>query len=447
MIIIKHIVQEGEESKFIEPVGWPTWVIEIDGQLLQGPNGRIISCPSRKLAEAVRFDLIVYFSSDTFDEKVTTSTCAGLHISHIAGGARFLSEPVKLPLLVLDELLNDKCLRHYLNSEEVNEENYHLNEFFKENNLNKFNLDSISIDEYIANKSKFEPGEFSKQQLNKLSEKNRTAFSLLYEKVYNDNLGSLGLPDLNLLNILGKDSVSILHRLFWIQEKITEEELFLIEAGEEAEIDITELKKFKTHKYYVSLLHSKKESENRLIKGLPKKFHEMPLPARLSMYAGIKALVTDYQPDFSLSINSFSKCLEIILKTQIFDVYRKIRGAHFLETKDILAITSPNSKARKLSDYIERPPHFIELGSMEFIFQLKGGKTEKRESILQDFFNFIETETNYSAVLSKDFVKMLAKIRKTRNLKTHNDAAENGHEAAEQFLLVQKCLEYILDNN
>tara|TARA_B110000908_G_C10062202_1_gene361155 strand:+ start:200 stop:361 length:162 start_codon:yes stop_codon:yes gene_type:complete len=48
MKIIKHIVQECEESKFIEPVGWTTWVIEIDGKLMQGPNGRIISCPSRK---------------------------------------------------------------------------------------------------------------------------------------------------------------------------------------------------------------------------------------------------------------------------------------------------------------------------------------------------------------------------------------------------------------
>jgi hypothetical protein len=445
MKIIKHIVQEGEESKFVEPVGWPTWVIEIDGELMQGPDGRIISCPSRKHAEAVRFDLIVYCSSDTFNDKVTT--CAGLHISHISGGARFFSDPVNLPLLVLDELLNDKCLRHYLNSKVINEENYHLNEFFKANNLNKFSLDSISIVGYRANKSKYEPGEFSKQQINKLSEKDRIAFNLLYEKVYNDNVASLGLPDLNLLKILSKDSVSIIHRLFWIQEKITEEELFLIEADEEDEIDITELTKFKTYKYYISLLHSKKEYENRLIKSLPKKFHEMPLAARLSMYAGIKAMVADYQPDFSLSINSFSKCLEIILKTQIFDIYRKKRGGHFLETKYILGITSPNSKARKLSDYIERPPHFIELGSMEFIFQLKGGKTEKHEPILQDFFKFIETETSYSAVLSKDFVKMLEKIRKTRNLKTHKEAAENGHEAAEQFLLVQKCLEYILDGN
>ena len=444
MKIIKHIVQECEESKFIEPVGWTTWVIEIDGKLMQGPNGRIISCPSRKLAEAVRFDLIIYFSSDTFNDKITT--CAGLHISHVAEDGRFLSEPVKLPLLVLDELLNDKCLRHYLNSKEVNEENYHINEFFKVNNLNKFSIDSISIDGYIANKANYELGEFSKQQINKLSEKDRVAFNLLYEKVYNDNVGSLGLPDLNLLNILGKDSVSILHRLFWVQDKITEEELFLIEADEEDEIDITELTKFKTYKYYVSLLHSKNESENRLIKELPKKFHEMPLPARLSMYAGIKAYVADYQPDFSLSINSFSKCLEIILKTQIFDDYRRKRGTHFLETKDILGITSPNSKAKKLSDYIERPPHFIELGSMEFIFQLKGGKTEKHEHILQDFFKFIETETNYSAVLSKDFVNMLTKIRKTRNLKTHKDAAENGQEAAEQFLLVKKCLECILDS-
>ncbi len=443
MKIIKHIVQVSEESKFLEPVGWPTWVIEInEGELLQTPKGLIISCPSRKLAEAFRFDLMVNLSS-VVPENDEFTTFSGLHIMHISRGAKFFSSPDTLPLLVLDELLKDKCLRHYLNSKEGLEEDFHIGEFFKINNLKKFSLGSIFIgDNQLSNPNK-EPGEFAKQQIKKLSKKDRDAFSLLYKKVIDENVDPLGMPDMNLLNMVGPGSVSILHRLFWVQDKITEEELFFIESDEEIEISMASLSKFKTLKYYVSLLHSKKESEDRLIQMLPGKFNEMPISSRLAMYAGIKALVADYQPDFSLSINSLSKSVEIILKTQIFDNYREKRGVHFLESKGLLCVDSSNSKARRLFDFIEKPPHFIELGSMELIFQLKGGKTEKREPALQDFFQFIENETSYSAVLSKDFVSILTQIRKNRNLKTHNEAAEFGNEATEHFILVQKCLEYI----
>lgn len=442
MKIIKHTVQESEESQFVEPAGFPTWLIEIDeGELFKTPNGLIVSCPSRKLAEVIRFDLILNNPKHVYDDEIIT--CAKLHMLHIAGGAKFLSVPDALPMLILDELIKDKYLRRYLNSDIDLEKDLHIAEFFKLNSIQKFSLNSIPIENLKVNKSSNAPGEFAKQKIKKLSKKNRHAFLLLYEKVMNENVDLLSMPDMNLLSIIGPGSNSILHRLFWVQEKITEEELFLIEGEEENEINATSISEFKTLKYYKSLLHSKYEAESSLVQMLPKKFNEMPNTAKLAMYAGIKALVADYQPDFSLSINSLSKSVEIILKTQIFDNYREKRGVDLLESRGLSYVDRNNSKAAKLFDYIEKPPHFIELGTMEFIFQLKGGKTEKREPVLQDFFKFIENETSYSIVLSDDFISILGQIRKNRNLKTHSESSEFGYEAATHFSLIVKCLEYI----
>lgn len=444
MKIIKHIVQESEESRFVEPAGYPTWVIEINkGELLETPEGLIVSCPSRKLAEVIRFDLVLNASSDDYDDE--TITCAKLHMMHISGGAKFLSSPDTLPLLILDELIKDKCLRRYLNSDNGLEKDFHVAEFFKVNSLKKFSLNSIDLENHRVTKSSNSPGEFAKQQVKKLSEKDRHAFSLVYERVMDENVDLLGMPEMNLLSIIGPGSFSILHRLFWVQDKITEEELHLIDSEERNEINTTTISEFKTLKYYISLLHSKKEAESNLVQMLPKKFNDMPNNAKLAMSAGIKALVADYQPDFSLSINSLSKSVEIILKTQIFDKYRESRGVEFFESKDLSYVDRKNSKATRLFDYIEKPPHFIELGAMELIFQLKGGKTEKREPVLQDFFKFIEDETSYSIVLSEDFISILKQIRKNRNLKTHNESSEFGHEAAEHFFLVQRILEYIFE--
>jgi hypothetical protein len=171
----------------------------------------------------------------------------------------------------------------------------------------------------------------------------------------------------------------------------------------------------------------------------------MPEAAVVSFKAGIQSFSRDYQTDFSLSIISISKSLEIILKTQIFDIYRENYGYSFEENLE-LSLSNQNSKAQRFISFIAKPPHFIEMGSMELILKLKGGRTEKKEPLLQDFFQFIESESNFNRVLDKEFIQCLEEIRKIRNLKTHSEIAKC-YEATEFIFLILKTFQILFENS
>ena len=52
-----HTVQPNEEEMFVEPPYWPTWVLQDNqGKLIKTPNGKVFSCPTRKLAEILRVE-------------------------------------------------------------------------------------------------------------------------------------------------------------------------------------------------------------------------------------------------------------------------------------------------------------------------------------------------------------------------------------------------------
>jgi hypothetical protein len=435
MEIKKHIVKEDEN--YIEPAGFPIWIIEFEGEVLKDPNtGRNLSFTSRKLAEVFRYKICV------IENEPKKSEIPYFHITHVVSGGKYLSLPEDLELIIIDELLKDKSLRQYLNSEKCDESTIHIDSFFRKYGLEKFKLEDVPVN--YPKGEKYKPSDFSKKHLNKVSKKSLNSFLSLYDKVINDNVNLLGAPDLNILNDIIYDSHSFLNRLFWIQDTISEEELVWIESETIEGIDKEYLKKLKNLKYYLNLLHCKVEAQEDLKKQLPKRFNEMPSEVKLSMYAGIKSMVADYQPDFSLSIFSFSKCLEIIIKNKIFDEYRIKRGVDFFKQSETLVLSKNDSKAKRLALFIEKPPHHIELGGMEFVLNLKGGKTEKKETLLRDFFKFIEEETEFSKVLDTEFLGVLEIIRKKRNSIVHGESVINGHEAGIHFLHVVKCLEILL---
>ena len=436
MEIRKHIVKENEN--YIDPVGFPIWIIEFEGEVLKDPNSGInMSFTSRKLAEVFRYQ--IYFT----ENEPKKSEIPYFHITHVVSGGKYLSFPEDLKSIILDELLKDKLLRQYLNSEKRDENTIHIDSFFKKYGIEKFNLNNIPI-EYPKGE-KQNPSDFSKQHLTKISQNDRENFLSLYEIVLNDNINLLGPVDLNILNDIVYDSYSFLNRLFWIQDIISEEELVWIESETLEAIDKEFLKKLKNLRHYLNLFHCKVESQEFLKKQLPIRFNEMPTEAKLSMYAGIKSMVSDYQPDFSLSIFSFSKSLEIIIKNKIFDEYRLKRGVDFFKESETIVLSNNDSKAKKLALYIQKPPHHIELGSMEFILNLKGGKTEKKEPLLRDFFKFIEEETKYSKVLDKEFLSVLEIVRKKRNSIVHGESVEDGKDAGIYFLHIVQCLKTLLN--
>ena len=66
--IIEHTVKEDDNLTFIEPTGWPTFYLEDDeNNIFKTPNNTVISFPTRKLAELIKFDLYTKLTSENFN--------------------------------------------------------------------------------------------------------------------------------------------------------------------------------------------------------------------------------------------------------------------------------------------------------------------------------------------------------------------------------------------
>ena len=139
--IIEHTVKEDDNLTFIEPTGWPTFYLEDDeNNIFKTPNNTVISFPTRKLAELIKFDLYTKLTSENFNFEKDASYF-GLHMTHIVQNGAFLTTCDHLPLMILDELLTDLSLRDYLKSDGQNEHHYYIDSFFKKNEINKFSLE------------------------------------------------------------------------------------------------------------------------------------------------------------------------------------------------------------------------------------------------------------------------------------------------------------------
>ena len=76
MKIIYHIVKYDEKVKFIEPEGWPIWLLQDDdGKKIETSGGLYLSCSSRKLAETIRYELL---TSELREIKELTCQLQGL---------------------------------------------------------------------------------------------------------------------------------------------------------------------------------------------------------------------------------------------------------------------------------------------------------------------------------------------------------------------------------
>ena len=236
--IIKHTVKEDDNLTFIEPTGWPTFYLEDhENNIFKTPNNTVISFPTRKLAELIKFDLYTKLTSENFNlEK--TATYFGLHMTHIVHNGAFLTTCDHLPLMILDELLTDLSLRDYLKSDAEDDFHYHIDSFFKKNEINKFSLEKIDIHDYSVkpynvnyhSDKEYKYGEFSSNNMELLKNKDRKELGKLYEVIMNENIEKLDLVDINLLNLVTRGKNSFLNRLFWVQNIITTEELIFNET-------------------------------------------------------------------------------------------------------------------------------------------------------------------------------------------------------------------------
>ena len=73
----------------------------------------------------------------------------------------------------------------------------------------------------------------------------------------------------------------------------------------------------------------------------------------------------------------------------------------------------------------------MKLGSMLFILELKGGKTEKNTPILIDFFEFIKSKRLYK-FFDKEWISKAKYLKNLRNLSSHSSIF--GKKKAEELL-------------
>ena len=309
MNIIYHKVTEEDSMTIVEPAGYTVWLLEYDdGEFLKLPNGRFVSSRHRHLMEVILFELVTMDKS----KKRSFKACYDWHLDFLLGKWNILTPPDELPLIVLDDLLSDPFITDYM-TDKYDPYFLHIHRFFKENKLedvwvNLEPLNKISRDKYLI------PGEFSKAVMDDLDKKSKKKIKRIYEVII-DKIEELGAPDMNLVNQSGIHVSSLILRLFWAQDLITTEYLLLMDNKEEISTD--SLRSLENLKRYRNLLHDGNQEFNELMKSFPSRTWEMPDEAVIALKAGLRSLTRDYQLDFSLPINSVSKSLEIILKTQI----------------------------------------------------------------------------------------------------------------------------------
>jgi hypothetical protein len=77
---------------------------------------------------------------------------------------------------------------------------------------------------------------------------------------------------------------------------------------------------------------------------------------------------------------------------------------------------------------------------METILKWHGGKTEKKEPLVRDFFEFIRIETDFEGILKPRFIELLGEIRTVRNRKVHSELTEDKDELIRVFLMAKELL-------
>jgi|GEM_PF-2653553 len=435
-----YLISWEGDDEFNLPPDWPVWILrDAEGTIIKTQGGMKLSCPTRKLAEIIRYEL--FFPQSDSEENIGYYKLQSLNIDGGSDeGHRFTTKPSGLEKLILDGLFADEALSLFTQGKHSADWGFHLNKFMTKRQCPKIGQASMESNAriYADDSARYVPGEFGGREFARLTELEKKTFTTFFQSVL-DEVSTLGNPDLNLLYITGINCPSILHRLFWVQGKISGEELELIERILDGKrvLTIESSEKFKT---FTSYLHSSFESSQRLIEHLPPAILEMPSEAILALKAGIRILTSDYQPDFSPAVTSICKSIEIILKTQIFDEYRKSRGQFFTQETNVLAIQNDNSKAIRLANFIEKSPHHLELGGMETIFKWHGGKTEKKEPLVRDFFEFIRAETDFGGALKPRFIELLGEFRKVRNRKVHSEHTADKGELISVFLMARELL-------
>jgi|GEM_PF-6753677 len=181
--------------------------------------------------------------------------------------------------------------------------------------------------------------------------------------------------------------------------------------------------------------------ETRAISEIARKIRPYPLLPKNSQTCLVSGLLMSRDSslsDYAPALVQLAKAVEIPLKNSIFDAFRET--ARFNPSERQVVIHTKKPQAIKLGRFVSREPPVIALGDMATILQLKGGKTEQSEPLLQSFFQFIEASTPFPGALNKSLLEDIMTLSKKRNAAAHSAVFSDQGEALELFEFVVKIL-------
>jgi hypothetical protein len=91
-----------------------------------------------------------------------------------------------------------------------------------------------------------------------------------------------------------------------------------------------------------------------------------------------------------------------------------------------------------LAKYIAKPPHPLELGGMITILQMHGGRTAKKNPVLEELFAHVDN-IGKSTALSTEFLESADKLRVLRNDAAHSKVFDHASALDAQRLMIE-CL-------
>ena len=144
-------------------------------------------------------------------------------------------------------------------------------------------------------------------------------------------------------------------------------------------------------------------------------FQSMPHKSQTLLLGAVRILTKKELKDYSVVVMNLGKAVEIALKLKVFSPFKE---AQFYRDPRI-EVVDDRGKARLLGRYVDKAEAPLGLGEMIFILNLKGGKTEKSEPLLEKFFIHCDTLVCLPRVADKLLLKRLQELCNQRNKAAH----------------------------
>lgn len=153
--------------------------------------------------------------------------------------------------------------------------------------------------------------------------------------------------------------------------------------------------------------------------------------SQIGLSTAIENIIHPSSKDYSPYVMLLGKSLEINLKEKIFLPFQEYAKVSIEEEQLSEIIIKSDDKLKKLTQFIDKPPHFIELGSMLFLLEMYGGKTAQKNLLLSELHSYIESN-GFQKLLEKDWIKHAKVLKDARNKASHSEVFN--HTEAENLL-------------